>query len=82
MPEVMLEFMSDVLVEWTVKVRGVGTRINFIFSCLSCGLIIVTPHLDSMEINIQIKNVQKPEDRLSTSEFQQVIGLELWSSCR
>ena len=35
-----------------------------------------------MEINIQIKNVQKQEDRLSTSEFQQVIGLALWSSCR
>ena len=82
MPEVMLEVMSDVLVEWTVKVRAVGTRISFTFSCLFCGLIIVTPHLDSMEINIQIKNVQKPEDRLSTSEFQQVIGLALWSSCR
>ena len=78
----MLEFMSDVLVEWTVKVRAVGTRISFIFSCRFCGLIIVTPHLDAMEINIQNKNVQKPEDRLSTSEFQQVIGLALSSSCR
>ena len=82
MPDVMLEVMSDVLVEWTVKVRAVGTRISFTLSCLFCGLIILIPHLDAMEINIQIKNVQEPEDRLSTSEFQQVIGLALWSSFR